>query len=514
MHGTIVETNAGRLRGRITDGVVAFKGVPYGEQVSRRRRWLRSSPVTGWRGVRDAGELGPRAIQPESRDMHTTSPDIESLMLAGAPAGDDWRHQDEECLTLSVWAPEGAAQRRLPVMVWCHGGKYFGETPHPWWFDGQNLARSGDVVVVTVRHRVGALGFLHLGHLPGGERFPDSANVGMLDLVDSLRWVRENIGAFGGDPANVTVFGESGGGLKVSVLLQMPEAKGLFHRAIIQSGSQTEAGDLGEGAERTRRLVTELGLEDDQLDRLLDVPTKDLVEAQIRLAPPGFLRPPGGRFAEFEPLVDGRVLAEGCFARSREGAGHDVPVLVGTCADETSWFLAGDPEIAAITRPRLEEMLGRMLGARRDAVLGTYRADGALSPVDTLVAITSDMIFRRNAIRLAENRADHCDSAVYMYVLSYATDICEGRYRTPHTLDIPLVFGHPDHPFLGTDPARFVLSRRMIEAWTTFARTGDPNTAALPVWPVYDRAGRATMEFAERPRVLFDPRPRERVLWS
>ena len=193
--------------------------------------------------------MAPRAIQPESRDLHVTSGDIERVMLAGGPSNESWKVQNEECLTLSVWTPQPIARRNLPVMFWCHGGKYFGETPPVWWFDGGNLAEREQVVVVTVRHRVGVLGFLNLADLPGGSTYRDSANVGMLDLVLALQWVKDNIGAFGGDPDNVTLYGQSGGGLKVSVLLRMPEASGLFHKAIIQSGAQMEAMTRIEGTE-------------------------------------------------------------------------------------------------------------------------------------------------------------------------------------------------------------------------------------------------------------------------
>ncbi len=516
MHeNVVVETAAGRLRGGVSNGVAVFKGVPYGESVSGRRRWQRSSPVTSWCGIRDAREFGPRAVQPESRDLRTTSAEIEDLMVAGAPSDDRWSRQSEECLTLSVWTPDASADRNLPVMFWCHGGKYFGEVPPVWWFDGENLARREDVVVVAVRHRVGALGFLHLADLPGGSAYEDAANVGMLDLIDALKWVKNSITGFGGDPGNVTIFGESGGGLKVSVLLRMPEAAGLFHKAIVQSGAQMDACTRSEGTERTIALMVELGLEISDIHGLLEVPPKHLVEAQIRLAPPLFSQRARGRFVEFEPIVDGRVLPEGSFDHRGSAVSTQVPLLVGTCATETTWFLASEPGMCELDRPRLQRLLHSMLGARGEHALGIYdAASPSATPAETLVAITGDFVFRRNAIRMAEVNADHGDAAVYMYLLAFETDVCGGRYGTPHTLDVPLVFAHPDHPILGTGPARFAVSEQMSGAWAAFARTGDPNTTSLPDWASYDSATRATMYFAEHPQVVFDPRSAERSAWS
>ena len=300
-----VDVASGRIRGYVSGGIATFKGVPYGQDVGGGRRWRRASPVTPWEGVRGAVEFGPRAIQPESCDMHTTSAEFEDLMLRGGPDHNSWLLQSEECLTLNVWTPQVEAKNRRPVMFWCHGGKYFGETPPVWWFDGENLAREGEVVVVTVRHRVGVLGFLNLAGLDQEWARDRPGNVGLLDLVDALHWVQANIEAFGGDPDNVTIFGESGGGLKVSVLLAMREAKGLFHKAIIQSGVQMQAQSPAQSTDGAKALLSELGLSHDALDELLDIEPARLVEAQVRLMPNLFAPPGGDPVAEFEPFVDG-----------------------------------------------------------------------------------------------------------------------------------------------------------------------------------------------------------------
>ncbi|WP_428390882.1 carboxylesterase/lipase family protein [Lichenicoccus sp.] len=510
----IVEIGSGQLRGQLLDGVAAFRGIPYGESVSGCRRWQRCRPVPPWKGVRNALEFGPRAIQPESRDMGVTSSQLEALMLEGSPPDDRWRQQSEECLTLSVWTPEPHGSRRLAVMFWCHGGKYFGETPPVWWFDGGNLARSGDVVVVTVRHRVGALGFLHLADLPGGSAYEDASNIGMLDLVDALKWVRQNIAQFGGDPENVTVFGESGGALKVSVLLRMPDARGLFHKAIVQSGSQMVALSRDEGTGNARALLAELGLGPDDVPALIAIPPEDLVRAQVRLVPNLWRRSRDVRSAEFEPIIDGRTLPLDSFGPAAWPVSDDVPLLVGTCANETTFLLSSLSEVFEMGEAQMRGMIAGMFGDQADQVLNTYLANrpGA-RPSEILFAITGDFIFRRRAIRMAELKAGQHGAPVYMYVLEFRTDVHGGVYGTPHILDLPLVFAHPDHPILGSDPARFVVSRQMSGAWTAFARTGNPNIDLLPHWPAYTTTDRATMHFEEHARLVLDPRSSERILW-
>lgn len=348
----IVSTSHGRLRGRAADGVATFRGIPYGNDVGGSRRWRRAARVSPWQGVRDALDYGPRAIQPESREMNVTSQEIEDLMVLGGPADESWRVQEEECLTVNVWAPEPLDASWRPVLFWCHGGKYFGETPPVWWFDGESLARREDVVVVTVRHRVGVLGFLHLADLPGGETYGSSGNVGMLDIVDALAWVRDNIAAFGGDPGNVTIFGESGGGLKVSVLLAMSAAKGLFHKAIIQSGAQLDAQNRAQGTAAALALMGELGLDPDDVEGLLATSAERLVKAQINLAPSLVTRPTLPRH-EFEPVFDGSLLPDGCLDPEERSRKADVSLLIGTCATEATFFLSAMPDFASLKREQV-----------------------------------------------------------------------------------------------------------------------------------------------------------------
>lgn len=509
-----ISVTSGLLRGRTMKDVAAFKGIPYGDCGGGLRRWQRARPVAPWEGVRDAGDYGPRAIQPESREMKVTSDEIEALMVQGGPADDAWRKQSEDCLTLNVWTPDPSGTRKLPVLFWCHGGKYFGETPPVWWFDGEALAAREDVVVVTVRHRVGVLGFLDIAGLPGSENVATTPNVGMLDLVDALTWVRDNIAKLGGNPGNVTIFGESGGGLKVSVLLGMPAAEGLFHKAIIQSGAQMEAQSRSEATENALALMAELGLEPHEVERLFEVPPQELVEAQVRLAPSLVARPTG-RLVEFEPVVDGVVLPDDCLDPARCPVSRSVPLLVGNCATETTFFMSALPGWREFGEGQLRGMIGGMLGTEAEQILALYAANRPdATPTDLLIAITGDFIFRRKAIAMAEQKSEQGAAAVYMYVLAFETDVHDGSYQTPHILDLPLVFAHPDHPILGSDLARRDVSRQMSGAWAAFARTGKPSHALLPAWPAYDAATRATMFFAEHPRLIDDPRADERAAWA
>ena len=509
----IVALAGGLLRGQVENQIARFKGIPFGGDIGGARRWRRSTPVAPWSGVRDAIDYGPRAVQPESVEMNVTTQQIEDLMAHGEPVDGGWQRQSEECLTLSVWTPHSTEERRLPVMFWCHGGKYFGEVPPVWWFDGANLARREEVVVVSVRHRVGALGFLHLADLPGGSGYEGESNIGMLDLVDALTWVRDNIASFGGDPNNVTVFGESGGGLKVSVLLGLPAAAGLFHKAIIQSGAQLAAQSREEGARNALLLMAELRLKPDDIDGLLATPVAELVAAQVRLAPRLGVRD-ARPSAEFEPVLDGRVLPEDALAPEGAAVSAKVPVLVGSNETETTFFFSGIPGVHAIGDGSFNGILGGMIGADAQRIIEVYRGTRPEATNSQLFfAITRDFIFRRKAIAMAEQRFEAGDAPVFMYVLQFATDIHDCAYGTPHILDLALVFANPDHPILGSDPARHDVSRQMSGAWAAFARTGNPQTPLLPPWPPYDPASRATLHFAAKPHVVIDPHGEERAAW-
>ncbi len=510
----VIEIEPGKIEGALHGEIAAFKGIPYGYGVSGAGRWRRAQPPRPWTGLRTALDYGPQAIQIGHEDLGLTSPELEELLLAGQPSDSRWRRQSEECLTLNIWSSTPMGGGRRPVMFWCHGGGYHGETPPVWWFDGENLAREGSVVVVTVRHRVGTLGFLHLADLPGAEDYEDSGNVGMLDLIAALQWVRANISGFGGDPDNITVFGESGGGAKISVLLAMPEAKGLFHKAIIQSGYQMHSPSREEATRTTCALLEELGLESGDVGLLPTVPAKRFIAAQARLM--GRVRKPWEieGLASFEPVVDGVNLPTSPFHPVASPIGRDVPLIIGTCATEATFLTCGIPQVFDLSRPQRDELLKLIIGDDYADLLVHYEEDApAATPSELFFAVITDYMLRMNSIRLAELKSAQGAAPVYMYLLQYRTDVLGGKFGTPHTLEIPLVLGHCDSPMLGTSEDRFAVARQMGAAWAAFAHTGHPGSAYIPPWPAYDPAQRSTMTFDIFPHVVEDPLGRQRRAW-
>jgi para-nitrobenzyl esterase len=508
MAGAVVETTAGKIRGASKDGVHRFLGVPYGADTSGRRRFRPAAPPPPWTGEREATRYGPAAPQPI---FALGSPDRPSELMQVLGAREP-EAQSEDCLLLNLWTPslEGADR---PVLVWLHGGGHTVGSGRSPMYDGQRLAARGDAVVVTLNHRLGAPGFLYLAELAGPE-FADSGMVGILDIQHALEWVRHNISAFGGDPANVTIFGESGGGAKVSTLLGMPGARGLFHRAIVQSGPMVRGIPREQAREATEKILAELGLAAGQIDALQTLPIKRLTDAQEKVMG-GALG--GGLFGtgvRLGPVVDGRSLPAHPFDPVAAEAASGVPLLIGSNKDEMTLFLDMLPNLGKLDDAALRGMLAPVLGERAGAVVDVYRRTRPrATPGDLLVAIMTDR-FRVGSIRLAERKAAG-RAPVYMYLFSYETDILGGRLRSPHALEIPFVFDVVDAvPLTGTRPDRQRLADRMSEAWLAFARSGDPNHAGLPTWPAYTARDRATLVFDSECRVDHDPSPEERRAWD
>jgi para-nitrobenzyl esterase len=491
MTGTTVETTAGPIRGEIVDGVHVFKGVPYGGPTGGLGRWRPPSPPDRWTTVRDATSFGPSCPQPAARPEGWAPEAFES----------------EDCLVLNVWTA-GLDGPHRPVMVWFHGGEFaIGSGGWPV-YDGTNLARRGDAVVVTVNHRLGALGYLHLGGLVGEDE-ASSGNVGMLDLIASLEWVRDNIARFGGDAANVTIFGESGGGAKVCTLLAMPSAAGLFHRTVVQSGPSLRVQSSGRATERASALVAELGLAVDGPEDLRSVPADRIVAAQIAVS-----GSTGGM--GFSPVLDGRVVIDHPGDALRRGTAPDVPMLIGCTRDEATLFLAGDPAFTDPTRldrAALERRLDRYgLAEDRDRVLAAYEQhhpDASL--LDLYVAIVSDQMMRVPSIEMAELKLAGGSTPVFMYLFRWAA----GPLRSGHGFELPFVFDNVGGAVLEPSPSRLRLAAEMSEAWLAFARDGEPGHDGLPHWPAYDLHQRATMIF-DRDRSELEPDPcgDDRVAWD
>jgi para-nitrobenzyl esterase len=434
----------------------------------------------------------------------------------GAPGGaPTW---DEDCLTLNVLTPATDTARR-PVMVWIHGGGFTGGTGAIPWYDGTSFATRGDLVVVTINSRLGALGFLHLGGHDPDEA--GSGNAGLLDQVAALEWVRDNIEGFGGDPGNVTIFGESAGGMSVATLLGLPRARGLFHRAIAQSGAAHHVQGPDDAGEVTDRVLADLELP--TVAALRDIEAARLLEAQVRVSE-AVARERAKRGLgiglPFTPVRDGVAIDQEPLTHIGTGLNADVGLLTGTTRDEWNVFalmLARGADLDTVRR-----RLARLV-PDPDPLLDTYaRHRSEATPDDLLNAIITDHVFRIPAIRLAEahlaaQRRAGRPEAVHLYRFDYASTAFEGRLGACHALEIPFVFHNLDKAgvelFCGEAPPS-AIADAMHDAWISFARTGEPGHAGIPAWPTYDEGGRPTMCFDERTQLVDDPDGTERAAWD
>jgi para-nitrobenzyl esterase len=493
----IVRTAAGKLRGSRTGTVNVFKGVPYGASTAGIGRFMPPAGAESWTGIRDAFALGPRSPQPPMM----LPPQIQEL-------SEGMRYEDpmgEDCLCLNVWSATLDTAARRPVMVWLHGGGFFAGSGGPSIYDGTDLAAKHGVVVVTVNHRLNLFGYLYLAEL-GGEKYADSGNAGMLDIVQSLEWVRDNIAEFGGDPGNVTIFGESGGGMKVSTLMAMPAAKGLFHRAIVQSGPMLKAISRDRATRFAQALLAKLNLNTGQVDELQNLPYQQLLDACSAI--------PGGAFAT-APVVDGGSLPRDPFDPDAPELSLDVPMLIGSNATEFTLFESPPDSMDDATLRDLTKQRMRLDDAAADRLIDVYkRVHG--SNIEAHVALESDRFMRINSIRQVERKTAQGGARAYMYYFTWRTPVLNGRLRSPHAIEIPFVFDHPDawKGLTGEGSERYILAKKMSAAWVAFAHTGSPATPDLPNWPAYSSDDRATMVFDNECKVVGDPGREERLAFE
>ena len=485
--GPIATTKAGRIRGVTDRDIHAFLGVPYGANTATRR-FLPPVPPAPWTGVRDALALGPIAPQP----------------------GRTGRAMSEDCLHLNVWTPGLGGGGRRPVLVWFHPGAYSSGTSNEIEADGARLSRRGDVVVVTVNHRLNAFGYLYLGEI-GGEAFALSGNAGMLDLVLALEWVRDNIEACGGNPGLVTIFGQSGGGAKSATLMAMPAARGLFHRVFTMSGQQVTASRITTATTHARQLLAALDLPPERVGELTTLPMDALVK--VSRAP-----------AYLGPVTDGRSLPRDPFDPDAPPLSADIPMVLGNTRDETRTLIGrGDPSIGDLTwetlLPKLAANSPFMGDLDRRQVIETYRRIYPhYVPADVFFASTTASRSWRGQVIEADRRAAQPAGAAptWVYQLDWGTPIDDGRWGAHHGLDVPLVFDNaplvPEK--VGAGPEAQRVADQMSEALLAFARTGRPDAKGLPLWPPFDLERRATMVFDVASTVVNDPRGDERRLFS
>jgi para-nitrobenzyl esterase len=494
-------TSAGTVRGIVDDGINVFKGIPYGDTTAGRNRFMPPKPPVPWKGTRDALAYGPTAPQT-----------VGAVDVRGRAARTRLPEEGEDCLVLNVFTPALNGGRNRPVMVWLHGGGFSsgsGSTPI---LDGANLARSGDVVVVTINHRLNVFGFAYLGEAAGSD-FALSGGAGMLDIVAALQWVRENVDRFGGDPNLVTIFGQSGGGRKVATLMAMPQAKGLFHRAIIESGAVLRLTERADAIRATDLLLAEVGLGNGRARELQNVPMDRLLAANAAVNAKLPSREPG--MTANSPTVDGKAIPNHPWDPAAPGLSASIPLLIGYARTEETLYDRPTPETLALDDVGLKLRAEKRIGADPSRVIEIYRkAHPDATPWDLWILIATDHPRGTYSRELAKRKAVQGGAPAFAYRFDWETPEGGGHMRSPHTVEIPFVFNNITiaGPLISKMPEAHALAAKVSAAWVSFARTGNPTAPGLPKWPAYSAASRDTMLFNNVSRVVPDPDREPRLI--
>jgi para-nitrobenzyl esterase len=483
----VVQTNNGKVAGYIDNGIYNYKGIPY----AKAERFMPPVKADSWEGVRSSRSYGP--VCPINVSSMILNDEMEFAQQH------NFGYMNENCQNLNVWTPGVNDGKKRPVMVWLHGGGYTAGSSHELpTYDGLNLARTADVVLVSVNHRLNVLGFLDLSGV--SDKYRNSANVGMLDIVLALQWVKDNIANFGGDPGNVTIFGQSGGGGKVGTLMHMPSAKGLFHKAIMQSGA---AGALGEKSITQQvgiALMEELGLKPAEVDKLNEVPYDKLLAAGSAAIKKVSDRSPktGGLMGMlgWAPSVDGEVIPYQIGTPEGDVFAKDVPLLIGTNKNE---FVASlfNPAVAGATDEKAMDLLKQKFGDKTDAFITAAKK---AFPADTKLSelLDIDTMFRPGSVNFANHKsAVEGGAPVYMYLFTWQSPILDGHLKAVHCMEIAFIFNNiaRNREQSGDSKEAYALADKMSRSWAAFAATGNPNVKGLPEWPRYNEKDGANMFF-------------------
>ena len=500
---TVVATSSGKVRGWRRDGVYGFKGIPYGASTSGANRFMPPAKAEPWTGIRNALHYGRTC--PSSDPSHVVTDggnragkDEDAFLLHRGSAE---QVAGEDCLRVNLWTPEINGSGRRPVLVYMHGGGFSGGCSQDLLsYEGENLARQHDVVVVNHNHRLNVYGYLNLSEL-GGEKYAASANAGLLDLVAVLEWVQGNIAAFGGDASNVMIFGQSGGGGKVAALMAMPRAKGLFHRGVIESGPYLRFSPPDVSARLAAAVLAELGLTKLQVDQLQSVPVGRLSAAAAaafrKLSPPAgsVLRRDFNALA-WGPTVDGSLVVDHPFEPAALAVSADIPLITGTNFNE---FVNGvdNPEVTTLTDAELEQRVRAAHGDKTGAILAAYRRDYPQASPFQLYASIAVAPVRQSAFTQAARKSALGAAPAFSYVYAWRTPQLDDRPGVFHSAEVSFVMDNAElcDQYSGRTPEALALAKQMSTAWVSFARTGNPNHAGLPHWPPFTAADNETMVF-------------------
>jgi len=490
VHEAMTETTCGKVAGFVDRGVFVFKGIPYGADTSGNGRFRRPDPPKSWSGTRSCRAFGPQSPYAPRAIWDN---DEEGFLFQW-----DFGRNSEDCLRLNIWTPALDGKKR-PVMFWIHGGGFsVGSGNELRMFDGVNMATHGDVVLITINHRLNVLGYLNLAAY--GDEYAESANAGMLDIVQALGWVRDNIGNFGGDPGNVTIFGQSGGGGKVCTLMAMPSAQGLFHKAIVESGAMLTVGNEESSRALAAAVLQKLGLDASQVGKLHELPFHQLDSAVSSVVPP--INPSArldfrnlGSRIGLAPVVDGRVVSHQPFEPTAPAAANAIPLLLGSTLNE---FTNGinHPDVFEMTGEQMKTRVETLLPGHGGELISSYRELYPNANPFQLWSIIATTGVRSSTLLLAERKSVQ-SAPVYCYQFAWQTPVLDGRPMAYHCSEMPFVFDNPDlcEHMTGGGEAAHVLATRVSTAWINFARSGDPNHAGIPYWKRFNASDKTTMIF-------------------